>query len=60
MVEGYNGMINQSSLALISGINESQMQQYVLGLKKPGKKITALIEEGLKRYGNELKSIKFA
>jgi len=53
-------MINQSDLALISGINESQMQQYVLGLKKPGKKITALIEEGLKRYGNELKSIKFA
>ena len=60
LVEGYNGIINQSSLARISGINESQMRQYALGLKKPGKKITARIEEGLKRYGDELRSIKFA
>ena len=59
-VEGYSGIINQSSLARISGINESQMRQYALGLKKPGKKITARIEEGLKRYGEELKSITFA
>ena len=58
--EGYNRMINQSSLTRISGINESQMRQYVLGLKKPGKKINARIEEGLKRYVDELKSIKFA
>jgi len=60
LVEGYSGIINQSSLARISGINESQMRQYALGLKKPGKKITARIEEGLKRYGDELKSITFA
>ena len=60
LVEGYNGIINQSSLARISGINESQMRQYVLGLKKPGKKITARIETGLKRYAEELKSITFA
>ena len=41
-------------------INESQMRQYAPGLKKPDKKITARIEEGLKRYGDELRSIKFA
>jgi len=60
LVEGYSGIINQSSLARISGINESQMRQYALGLKKPGRKITARIEEGLKRYGDELKSITFS
>ena len=60
LVEGYSGIINQSSLARISGINESQMRQYALGLKKPGKKITARIEEGLKRYADELRSITFA
>lgn len=60
LVEGYSGIINQSSLARISGINESQMRQYALGLKKPGKKITARIEEGLKRYAEELRSITFA
>ena len=41
-------------------INESQMRQYSPGLKKPDKKITARIQEGLKRYGEELKSITFA
>jgi len=60
LVEGYNGIINQSILARISEINESQIRQYAPGLKKPGKKITARIEEGLKRYGDELRSIKFA
>lgn len=57
LVEGFSGILNQSSLARISGINESQMRQYALGLKKPGKKITARIEEGLKRYAEELRSI---
>ena len=59
LVEGYSGIINQSNLARISGINESQMRQYVPRLKKPGKKITARIETGLKRYAEELKSITF-
>lgn len=60
LVEGYNGLINQSSLARISGINESQMRQYVLGIKKPSKKIATRIEEGLKRYADELRSISLA
>lgn len=60
LVEGYNGLINQSSLARISGINESQMRQYVLGIKKPSKKIASRIEIGLKKYADELRSISFA
>ncbi|SRR5664279_4160299 len=60
LVEGYNGLINQSSLARISGINESQMRQYALGIKKPSKKISTRIEIGLKKYADELRSISFA
>jgi len=60
LVEGYNGLISQSSLARIAGINESQMRQYALGIKKPSKKITSRIENGLKIYADELKSISFA
>ena len=59
LVEGYQGLITQSSLARISGINESQMRQYALGIKKPSRKIATRIENGLKRYADELKSISF-
>lgn len=59
MVDGYNGLINQSSLARISGINESLMRQYVTGIKKPSRKVTQRIESGLKRYAEELRSISF-
>lgn len=60
MIEGYNGLINQSSLARISGINESLMRQYVAGIKRPGRKVTKRIESGLKKYADELRSISFA
>jgi len=36
------------------------MRQYAPGLKNQGIKITVLIEKGLKRYGEELKSNPFA
>jgi hypothetical protein len=48
LIEGFIGIINQSSLARISGVNESLMRQYVSGLKKPSRKITERIESGLK------------
>jgi len=59
MIEGYSGLINQSSLARISGINESLMRQYVAGIKRPGRKVTERIESGLKKYADELRSISF-
>ena len=59
MIDGYNGLINQSSLARISGINESLMRQYVAGIKKPSRKVTQRIEHGLKKYADELRSISF-
>ncbi len=60
MIEGYNGLINQSSLARISGINESLMRQYVAGIKRPSRKVTGRIETGLKKYADELRNISFA
>lgn len=59
LIDGYSGLINQSSLARISGINESLMRQYVTGIKKPSRKVTQRIETGLKRYADELRSISF-
>ena len=59
MIESYSGLINQSSLARISGINESQMRQYVAGIKRPSRKVTQRIESGLKKYAEELRGISF-
>jgi len=59
MIDGYSGLINQNSLARISGINESLMRQYVAGIKKPSRKVTQRIEYGLKKYAEELRSISF-
>jgi hypothetical protein len=59
LIEGYNGLINQSSLARISGINESLMRQYVSGIKRPSRKVTERIESGLKKYAEELHNISF-
>ncbi|MDP2113743.1 MAG: hypothetical protein Q8K69_06770 [Bacteroidota bacterium] len=59
LIDGYSGLINQSSLARISGINESLMRQYVTGIKRPSRKVTQRIEIGLKRYADELRSISF-
>ena len=60
LIEGYSGLINQSSLARISGINESLMRQYVAGIKRPSRKVTERIESGLKKYADELRNISFA
>ena len=60
LIEGYSGLINQSSLARISGINESLMRQYVSGIKRPSRSVMARIETGLKKYAEELMNISFA
>jgi hypothetical protein len=59
LIEGYRGLINQNSLARVSGINESLMRQYVAGIKRPSHKVTARIETGLKKYAEELRNISF-
>lgn len=59
LVSGYSETINQNSLARISGMNESQMRQYASGLKKPSRKVLKRIEEGLHRYGDDIRKIHF-
>lgn len=59
MIDGYSGLINQSSLARISGINESLMRQYIKGIKRPSRKVIERVESGLKKYAAELQSISF-
>jgi transcriptional regulator with XRE-family HTH domain len=59
LVEAYNGLLNQSSLARISGINSSQMRQYASGIKRPKKSTLQRIESGLKKYAVELQSVTF-
>ncbi|MCL2738949.1 MAG: hypothetical protein FWE30_05840 [Bacteroidales bacterium] len=59
LVEAYNGLLNQSSLARISGINTGQMRQYASGMKRPTKRTLQRIELGLKRYAFELQSVSF-
>ena len=59
LVEAYNGLLNQSSLARISGINTGQMRQYASGVKRPTKRTLQRIESGLKRYADELQSVSF-
>ena len=58
-LEAYNGLLNQSSLARIVGINTGQMRQYASGLKRPTKRTLQRIESGLKRYADELQMVSF-
>jgi flagellar capping protein FliD len=58
-VEAYNGLINQSSLARISGINESLMRQYVSGIKKASPGTLQRVQSGIRRYSDTLRSVQF-
>ena len=58
-VEVFNGTLNQSTLARISGINTGQMRQYYSGVKRPTKRTLQRIESGLKRYAAQLQSVSF-
>jgi predicted RNase H-like HicB family nuclease len=58
-VEACNGLISQSGLARISGINESLMRQYVSGIKKATPRTLQRVQEGLQNYSDTLRSVQF-
>ena len=58
-VDAYNGFLNQSNLARISGIHAGQMRLYASGVKRPTKRTLQRIESGLKKYADELQSVSF-
>jgi predicted RNase H-like HicB family nuclease len=60
LLNAYNNILSQSAIARVVGVNEGLMRQYASGVKKPGKKIMERIVEGLRNFGQELNSIKFA
>ena len=59
-VESFNGIINQSNLARISGINESLMRQYVSGIKRATPRTLSRVQTGLHRYSETLRKVEFA
>ena len=56
-LEKYNGIFNQTNLAKVVGINDSLMRQYLSGVKKPGKKQIARINEKLHDFIENLSKI---
>ena len=59
-VEAFNGIINQSNLARISGINESLMRQYVSGIKRATPRTLSRVQTGLRKYSETLRKVEFA
>ncbi len=55
----YAGILTKSGVAKITGINQSLVNQYALGIKMPGKKQLKKIEDSLHQFGSELMAINF-
>lgn len=54
LVETLSPYISASALARICGVNESQMRQYVLGIKNPGPNTLRKINMALRKFGEDL------
>jgi hypothetical protein len=57
LLEKYDGIFNQSSFARAVGINDTLMRQYMLGIKKPGKKQILKINSNLHTFAENLEKI---
>ncbi|MDR1553804.1 MAG: hypothetical protein LBS69_10135 [Prevotellaceae bacterium] len=57
LLDKYQGILNQANISRITGINESLLRQYVLGIKKPGKKQIIRIQEKLHTFAGELSNV---
>lgn len=57
LVETLSPYISASALGRICGINEGQMRQYISGVRNPSKHTINRINEGLLRFGEELKKV---
>lgn len=53
----YQHIFTKRALSKITGINESLLSQYAMGIKKPRSKQSKKIENGLHRLADELKSV---
>lgn len=49
-----------AGLERITGVNQKQLGHYASGLRKPSRATIKKIEEGIRRFSNELSSVHFA
>jgi len=59
-LQHYKGILTNSALERLTGINQKQIQNYSSGHRKPTKKTTQKIENALHNLGQELLTLKFA
>ena len=53
----YAGLISKAGLARLTGINQSQLSQYISGYRRPSPKTALRIQDALRRLGAELSSV---
>ncbi len=58
-LEYYSGVLSYAALERLTGVNQSQLSQYVQGYRKPSKKTTRKIEQKLHSFAQELKAVQF-
>lgn len=58
LFEWFSGVLTKSGLSRLTGMNQSLITQYALGIKSPSAKQTKKIEEALHHLGQELLEIQ--
>ncbi len=58
-LEHYSKVFSYASLERLTGVNQSQLSQYVQGYRKPSKKTTQKIETSLHQLADELSHFSF-
>jgi predicted RNase H-like HicB family nuclease len=59
LLENYKGILTNSGLEKLTGINQRLMYQYANGLKKPRAEQKQKIQDGLHKLAEELLAIEF-
>ena len=55
----YSNILSLAGLHRLTGINQAQLSQYVIGYRKPGQKTVKKIETSLHTFANELSQVQF-
>ncbi|MDB0602168.1 helix-turn-helix transcriptional regulator [Tenacibaculum maritimum] len=58
-LEYYSKMFSYAALERITGVNQSQLSQYVQGYRKPSEKTAKKIESKLHEFAKELNQVQF-
>ncbi len=58
-LEHYSKFFSYASLERLTGVNQTQLSQYVQGYRNPSKKTVQKIETALHHFANELNQVQF-